>query len=85
MGGQAVPLLAVTPAVGKNVHWVARPHHEVIDVSGLRRQRLAAVKAAPSLNVDQNRMNHGQRRPFAAEQEFVQVSVLTQYAQVQLA
>jgi hypothetical protein len=48
----------------------------MIDVRVGRLKGAVALETPPPLNIQEHRPNHGKRRPFAAEQELVQIGDL---------
>ena len=67
------------------IHGVFRPGHKVVNVDVCGRKPRFAVKAASSLNVQQDRAEDRQGGPLTAEQELVQIGRLAQNPQILLA
>jgi hypothetical protein len=77
-GRKSVAFFAVAPPIRQHevvrqIHRVSGPSDKVIYMRCLPNNPAIAVEAPPVLKIEQNRPDHGQIIPLAAEQEFVQV------------
>ena len=82
--------MAVATTVRKDevvpeVNRIPRPSDKVIDMDGLGPERLRAIEALASVEIQQHRTDRGETGTLAAEQELIEIRDLADQIQILLA